>query len=583
MSQQTPEIGGSFAYPAAVRNVPASTIEELDAALQTLQQHKARWVKCPLEERMAYLEIMIHDFAVAAPGWVERVVVAQKLAGNDHAIGYEWVQGPYSLLRNLQCLKSSLRDIRKQGVPRIPGRVTRRRNGQVSARVFPQTLYDRLLFKGYRADVWMEPDVTPGNLRETQALAYRSPDPEGTVSLVLGAGNVSSIPPTDVLDRLLIHNQVVVLKLSPVNDYLGPVFAQGFRCLIEAGYLRIVYGGAGEGAYLCQHPAVEQILITGSDKTFEAIVFGAGEEGRLRKREGRPFLRKPIAGELGNVTPVIVIPGPWSQKDLEYQAEYLATWIAGSASATCNTPRVLILHTEWPQRAAFLDALRQCFAGIPPKHAFYPGSQQRYQTILAAHPDAERIGHHRKEDLAWTLIPEVDIQDRNDICLATESFCSVLAVAPISADGIPEYLERAVEFCNHTLWGTLLAGLVVHPNSLKDASVRAAFEKAIEQLRYGTVSVGAGGLNWCMMTTPWGAFPGSRLSDIQSGNGFVHNTLMFGKPHKTVTWAGFREWPKPITFVSRGKALRELGPLLVDFMAAPRPRKLLPIIRIVLG
>ena len=49
---------------------------------------------------------------------------------------------------------------------------------------------------------------------------------------------------------------------------------ESLRALIEPGYLRIVYGGGAEGAYLVNHATVEEIHITGSDKTHDAIVFG---------------------------------------------------------------------------------------------------------------------------------------------------------------------------------------------------------------------------------------------------------------------------------------------------------------------
>jgi len=42
---------------------------------------------------------------------------------------------------------------------------------------------------------------------------------------------------------------------------------------------------------------------------------------------------------------------------------------------------------------------------------------------------------------------------------------------------------------------------------------------------------------------------------------------MFSKPQKTVMYAKFREKPKPIAFVSRGKTMRAIAPLLVDLMA----------------
>lgn len=575
---------GSFVYPNAAGKIPASTPEQIEAALQVLTEHKADWVKQPIPARLDILEALAGDLAAIAQPWVEHVTVAQNIFENDHAIGTEWMSGPYSVLRNIRCLQSALRDIQAGGYPKIPGPVKLRPTGQLSVQVFPQTAYDRLLYNGYRAEVWMDSEVTRENLPQTQALAYRSPDLSGKVALVLGAGNLAGIPVTDVLDRLFVQNQVVALKMNPVNDYMGPLFEQGCHRLIEAGYLRILYGGVQEGVYLCQHKMVDEILITGSDKTFEAIVFGAGEDGARRKAARQPLLNKPVTGELGNVTPAIIVPGNWDQEDLDYQAENLASWIMGNASSACNTPRVIILHAEWPQRAAFLTALRKVYSQTPLRYAFYPGSQERYRTFLNAHPEAEQIGNAKDGELPWTIIPEVDSEHADEICFTTEAFCSVVAVTSISAASIPEFLESSVTFANQRLWGTLAAGLFVHPASLKDAQVKTAVDKAIEDLRYGTIGVNcSAGVSWVMMTTPWGAYPGQELYDIQSGNSFVHNTLMFSKLQKTVLYAKFREKPKPIAFVSRGKVIRSMGPLLVDLMAAPSVWKLPRILRTALG
>lgn len=583
MTLQATKTSGSFVYPVADGNRPASTVDEMIAAIQTLERKKQEWAEKSIENRLQFLEMMVQDFVSLAPEWVEKVIAAQHIAENDHAIGTEWMQGPYSVLRNLQNLTQSLREIRSAKYPKIPGAITLRRNGQVSVQVFPQSIYDRILFNGYRADVWMEAGVTLEKLRQTQALAYQSPDPVGKVSLVLGAGNLSGIPVTDVLDRLFIQNHVVILKMNPVMDYLGSVFERGFHCLIEAGYLQIVYGGVDEGTYLCQHPGVDDIFVTGSDKTFDAIVFGPGGEGALRKSKHQRLIEKPVTGELGDVTPVIIVPGVWSQEDLDYQAENLVSWLTDNASSACNTPRVIVLQAEWSQRSAFLDALRRAYAQTPLRCAFYPGSQQRYEAFLSAHPNAERIGNPGEGELPWTIIPDVSSENRDDICFTTEAFCCVAAVTPISASSVPEYLERAVTFANETLWGTLAAGLFVHPDSMKDPQIKVAVETAIERLRFGTIGVNcAAGLSWVLMTTPWGAYPGSDVYDIQSGNSFVHNTLMFSKPQKTVMYAKFRETPKPIAFVSRAKTMRAIAPLLVDLMAKPSLWKLPRIVKLAL-
>jgi aldehyde dehydrogenase (NAD(P)+) len=114
-----------------------------------------------------------------------------------------------------------------------------------------------------------------------------------------------------------------------------------------------------------------------------------------------------------------------------------------------------------------------------------------------------------------------------------------------------EFLERAVEFANNRLWGTLAADLVVHPASLKDSRVAEALERGIARLRYGVVSVNTwSGFAFVFGTPPWGAYPGSTPSDIQSGTGSVHNTPMLEGIEKAVLRHPLTVVPKPTTFPS---------------------------------
>ena len=39
---------------------------------------------------------------------------------------------------------------------------------------------------------------------------------------------------------------------------------------------------------------------------------------------GEPLLKKRITSELGNVSAVLVVPGPWTEADLEYQGRNVA-------------------------------------------------------------------------------------------------------------------------------------------------------------------------------------------------------------------------------------------------------------------
>ena len=134
---------------------------------------------------------------------------------------------------------------------------------------------------------------------------------------------------------------------------------------------------------------------------------------------------------------------------------------------------------------------------------------------------------------------------------------------------VPEYIDRAVGFCNERLWGTLSATMLVHPTSLRDPAVAAAVERAVAGLRYGSVCVNQWhALNFLMTSTTWGAFPGHELGDIQSGRGVVGNTCMFDRPQKSVVRSPFRISPKPSWFITN-RQQHELHRRLARFEAGP--------------
>ena len=139
---------------------------------------------------------------------------------------------------------------RSDGVPRLPGQ-PRLLHGQVRVPIFPTSeLYDTLIFRPLSGETWLEPDVSPDAIfGDTPARLSRQTRPTAQIALVLGAGNVSAIPATDALTKILHDDCVVLLKMNPVNDYLGPLFEQAFQPLIRSGLLRIVYGGADVGSY----------------------------------------------------------------------------------------------------------------------------------------------------------------------------------------------------------------------------------------------------------------------------------------------------------------------------------------------
>jgi acyl-CoA reductase-like NAD-dependent aldehyde dehydrogenase len=432
----------------------ATPHSSLDTAVAALQERKKAWTAVSPRERIAIIEEITRGFLAVSGRWAAACIEAEGL-DPERGQSEEVLVGPYFVVRNLRLLRLALLAIARHGRPRIPGSVRTRRDGQVTARVFPYDIWDRIFYAGVTADVWMQPGVTEASLPSTQAVAYRG-ERKGGVALVLGAGNVSSIGPMDALYKLFVEDQVVLYKTHPVNVYLGPLLEEGMKALVDRGFLNVVYGGAEEGAYLCRHPGVDEIHITGSDRTYEAIVFGPGEEGRRRKERNEPLLAKRVTAELGNVSPVIVVPGPagsWSPADLRYQAENLVTMLVNNAGFNCNATRVILQHAASPQREDLLGAMRPLLRETPLRRAWYPGAADRWSAFAAAHPEAEHFGNRTGDSLPWTLIHSLDPQSREDVCYTTEAFCGVFAETPIAAPSIPAYLEQAVAFANETLWG----------------------------------------------------------------------------------------------------------------------------------
>lgn len=560
---------GSAAIPEAEHRIEPSSQATLDEALAILQDHKAEWATLDIAERIELLEELREGTMRVAQRWVDASVEAKGLVPGSAQEGEEWLAGVSLVVRNISLLIDSLRDIANHGAPQLPKKAYERDDGQVVAPVFPTDLWDALLFSGITAEVWMDPEVRLRDLPNAQAGFYREPSHAGRVALVLGAGNVSSIGPMDTLYKMFVEGSVVVLKMNPVNEYLGPIIDEAFAPLRDRGYFRLVYGGAAEGEYLCQHDLVEEMHITGSDKTHDAIVFGVGEEGARRKANAEPRNQKRITSELGNVSPIIIVPGPWSKGDIEFQAYNLASSLINNAGYNCTATRVIIQHEQWNQREELLDALKTVFREEPDRKPYYPGAVERQRAFVDEHPEADEFGAKGPGQAPWTLIHHLDPTDEEDICFTTESWCGLTSEVALSAESVAQYIDKAVEFANERCWGTLSASIFVHPKSLKDPIVAEAVERAIANMRFGSVAVNHwSALAYGLVTPTWGAYPGHPLEDIGSGRGVVHNTYMFDRPQKAVVRGPFRVFPKPAWFVNN-KAAADIGRKLTYFYADP--------------
>lgn len=566
---------GSIVHPEGRHSIPPSSIEEMDSAVADLRAARGSWASTSIEQRIGYLDDVITRMVAVGERWVSLACDRKGIPFDAPVAGEEWFSGPVLIIRHARLLRNSLADILQHGTPQFPGPVTTHK-GQTIVRVYPTNIFDRLLFAGITGEVWMEPGVNPADLPSVQAGTYRSDTTrEVGVGLVLGAGNIGAIPGNDTMSKMFVEDQVVVLKMNPVNEYLGPLMAEVFGGLIDAGFLRIIYGGAKEGEYLCHHDSVEKIHITGSDKTHDAIVFGTGEEGARRKTSDEPYLDKPITSELGNVSPVIVVPGPWSEADIEYQGKNIASMLTHNAGFNCIAARVVVMPESWSLREALVASIKKALDATPARPAYYPGAEQRRDLFLQEHPEAGNFGQQRAGTVPWTLIEGLRAEATGDVCFTTEVFAGLFGEAVVSSAGsTTEYLERAVSFCNEELWGTLGATVIVHPKTVKEPGFAGVLEQAIADLRYGTISVNTFvGAGYSLISPPWGAFPGHTRDDIGSGIGSVHNTYLFDRPQKAVVRAPFRPPLEPVWFPSHKRG-HEVLRKLVSMEAAPSFAKL---------
>jgi aldehyde dehydrogenase (NAD(P)+) len=505
-----------------------------------------------------------------APAWVAE---GARVRGAGPA--EEWLAGPTATLRMFRLFAESLDEIAAAGRPAL-GRGTRiRPDGRTEIALFPASTFDRISFGGFTGHVLMDPGVSAETARERQAAFYQARDPEGGVSVILGAGNVSSIPPMDVASKMFVEGMTCVLKMNPVNEWVGPYLERALAPLVAPGYLRIVYGGAEVGSALVYHPLVDDVHITGSDRTHDLIVWGPpGPEREQRMVAGEPLLRVPISSELGNVSPVAIVPHAYSERELGFQARNVVTMVCNNASFNCNAAKVLVTARGWAQRDRFLGLVAEGLARIPPRKAYYPGAFERHRALLEGRPDAERFGDAGPGTLPWALVRGLDAGDAGERLFRTEPFCGILSETSVGSADPVEFLDAATGFMNERIWGTLNAMLVIHPRLERDAAVGPALDRAVTRLRYGTVAINHWpALGYAFGTLPWGGHQSATLADIQSGRGWVHNTFMLDGIDKAVVRGPLVVRPYPLWFADNTKA-RAAAPRVADMEAAPSWRKL---------
>ncbi len=558
------------------RKVEQGQFPEIDQCLDRLHASAEGWAQSSVESRTKILQRIVGLTGEVAKDWANAANKAKMIPAGSSLEGEEWISGPFALMDACNHLTETLRDMGgKRHVKKLGKRTLQ--NGNLAVKVLPTSLYDYLLFSGVRAEVWMQDGVSADNLGSNTASAYDIPekDRKGQIALVLGAGNIAAITPLDVLNKTIGEHKVVILKLNPVNDYLEPFITKALSPLIESGALEIVKGGADVGAYLCENSLVTDIHITGSVATHDAIVWGTGAEAEKNRKSAAPKLKKTITSELGAVCPTIVVPGPWSQADLRFQAEEVATQKLHNSGFNCIACQVLIMPEDWDMGDKFVAEIEKTIAKAPRRGLYYPGAADRQQAFEKSTPNAKRIARGSEN----VIMAQFGIPEKSAI-ETTEVFAPALSVTHVGGSDAANYLQTAIEYANDRLYGTLGANILIHPATIR-AIGKKQFEALVCRLKYGAIGINTWtGLGFLTTRTTWGAFPGHTLDDIQSGLGVVHNTMMFDKAERSVVTKAFRPFPRgvlsgslallprPPWFVTNRRG-RQLGIALTRFQQKP--------------
>ena len=305
--------------------------------------------------------------AWAATGAVERLALIETIQGNllahadelgatDAAMKNDLAgEGAVSLAEGIattvNAMGNTLTGIRHLYESLVHGKMPRP-NG---SRKIGDDLYEVDVFPTHRKDKLIA-GKGRGYLHVAGAPIQVSPlDKPAGVIAVSGAGNYSSS--IEMAMALFLENKAVIHKPHKLNEASDAVWAEIFAPLIERKALAFV--DADQGRAMSSLDGLHAIYFTGSTGVAHAIQDAASA---------------PLVSECGGNNPCLVVPGEWTEKEMEHWAVQIASAGKLNGGAVCGRPQTIVTSKNWPQREQFLAALRKAIAEDTFGTAtYYPG------------------------------------------------------------------------------------------------------------------------------------------------------------------------------------------------------------------
>jgi acyl-CoA reductase-like NAD-dependent aldehyde dehydrogenase len=351
---------------------------------------------------------------------------------------------------------------------------------------------------------------------------------------------------------MIAHKSVIYIKLNPVNDYLLPIFTQVFEPFISRGFMIITEGDMEASKYLTEHEGFQQIHLTGSNYTYENIVYGRTLSDKERSLKTLPKInKKPITTELGNVTPIIVHPGNWSRAEIRHQAKKIVTAKLNNSGFNCIAAQVIILPKNWKHTDKLKRDIKYYLKKVGDTTSYYPGASENLNDLV------QTENYDQINNLSCStpfLVSDLNLEKEY---ANKEVWSTALYFQELPYSTYENFCSKAVDYVNNHLWGNL--GVTVLIKNHKKKTNQGILNTYIEELKYGTVAINEwSALGFVIPTLPWGGYPGNKDNDIQSGQGYVHNALLFESPQKGIVYSRFRLSPliDPPWFVTNKKAHR---------------------------
>lgn len=532
---------------------PLNTID-IDRDISTLRLSSKKLVNLSNKELADLFQQCINQIPSICDYWVEISAKYKRISPDQAVVGEEWAGGPWLTVWGFKYLIKTLEQYPNIDI-NLDNNYKKKDN---TLKVFPTSTVEKLLYMGVEGHIKIRNNMNIHQFNEYRGFESRINTKNPTTTLVLGAGNQSCIPLLDFAYHITTRRSPVILKLNPVNEYLKPVYENMMSPFISRDFLRIVTGDKEIGNHLTNHNGISHIHLTGGYTTYENIVYGRVlEDSEKKSKSTKKTNTKSISTELGNVTPFIIFPGKWSKSDINVQAKKIATAKLQNAGFNCIAAQVVVLDKNWVQADQFIAKIKEIISEQETRYFYYPGSSERVDSFNKSY-NTDLLS----KDQCDVPYSSYTTNEDDEYYFGNEIWGGAIIFKFIESSSLKDYSQRATSFCNDTLWGNLGCSIIIKPNTEKKFSKE--FQYMVDNLKYGTIAIN----EWCALgfaipSLPWGGYPGNKDTDIQSGQGYVHNSYLFESPLNGIVRTPFKPFlnidpPWLITHKNSHKVLRNL-------------------------